>query len=258
MKLKMLSLLAAMAIMVSCSKDDDPAPVESAKLSFAADEEVIDLPAAMLESTDPYASQIAEMVSDLNELTSWTAFAETPEGATKSTTEIVPENGRVARTNGSVVVYIWDDGQGGQFAYQVKDLSDSFLFELLWKVDGKWYRFFSASEKKDKSSGNMVLYNFFGDPADPDNLPTEQIARWDWSRSGDILNFTFTDFEYYKFEMSANIKAKTGTMTSYWGSTVNTTVVWEKESELTWNADGSGTWKEYDNGQVVAQGDFQP
>jgi hypothetical protein len=258
MKLKFLALVAVLSIMASCSKDDDPAPLESAKLSFGDEESVVALPDVMLTSSNEYVTQIVEMVGQVNMLSTYTMLSETPEGATKSSTEIVPENARVARTAGSVLVYIWDDGQGGQIAYQVKDLSDSYVFELLWNIDGKWYKYFSASEKKDKSSGNMVLYDIWNFDSDPNWNGSSQLFRWDWSRSGDMLSFSFTDFESIKFEMTVNLKTGAGNMITYWGSTVNEAIVWAKESEITWNSDGSGTWKEYDGDTVVAEGEFQP
>jgi hypothetical protein len=257
MKLKFLALVAVLAVMASCSKDDDPAPLESAKLSFGDEESVVTLPDVMLNSSNEYVSQIVEMVGQVNMLSSYTMLSETPDGATKSSTEIVPENGRIARTAGSVLVYIWDDGQGGQIAYQVKDQSDAFVFELLWKIDGKWYKYFSATEKKDKSSGNMVLYDIWNFNSDPNWTASSQLFRWDWSRSGDLLSFSFTDFESLKFEMSVNVKTGAGNMATYWGSTVNESVVWEKGSEITWESDGSGTWKDYEDGAVIAEGTFE-
>jgi hypothetical protein len=173
-----------------------------------------------------------------------------PEGAEKSTTEIVPGNGRAARTSASVVVYTWgDEAQGLEIAYQVKDQSDSFLFELFMKYDGVWYKYFGASEKKDKSSGYMVMY---------DETSSEATYRWDWTKSGDVIDFSFTDFSYEKFDMTINSKAKTGTLKSYWGNTVNEQITWELNSEITWNSDGSGTWKEYMDGELYDEGTFEP
>lgn len=255
MKLKLLSLIALMAIVMSCSKDDDdPAPsVDNAKFSFAGNEEIIAVPAAMQQSSDPYASQVASMAMEANFTAAYfTMMMVPPEGAVKSTTEIVASNGRTAQTNsGNVVVYTYSYGDAGQtleIAYQIKDQSDSFLFEIFMNTDGSWYKLLSASEKKDKSSGYMHMYS---------ELDSEPIYRWEWTRSGDTINFLMTDFEYTKSEMTINNKTKAGSVKSYW-ATGDTNITWELSSEITWNADGSGTWKEYTDGEVSSQGEFQP
>ncbi len=252
MKLRLLMILAVMALISSCSKDDDEAPsVDNAKFSFAGNETIVTLPAGMEESLDSHASQVADATWELNfNVAFYTALMTPPSGAQKSTTEIVPGNGRVAATAGSVVVYTWgDEAQGLEVAYQVKDQSDSFLFELFMKVDGTWFKYFGASEKKDKSSGYMVMYT---------ESSLEPTERWDWTKSGDNINFTFTDFSWQKFDMIINTKTKAGELKSYWGTTLNEQVTWELTSEITWNSDGSGTWIEYMDGDVYDQGTFEP
>lgn len=251
MNLRLLPLVALMAIMISCSKDDDATPtVENAKFSFADQEEVITIPEALMESEDMYANSVASAVMQANALSqSMLQLLTPPEGATKSTTEIVAVNGRVARTAGSVVVYTWSDGQNS-IAYQVKDLSDSYVFELFFTLDGEWVKYFEASEKKDKSAGHMIIYDFFSEES-------SILGRWDWTRSGDTFNFTFTDLTYTKWELTINTKTQAGSIKSYWGITSEGgTTTWELSSEITWEADGSGTWKEYSDGELLDEGTF--
>jgi hypothetical protein len=251
MKLRFLPLIALMAVMISCSKDDPAPSVENAKLSFSADEEAIVIPDEMVISDNTYASTVAGYVAEANALSSWTSLMAPPSGATKSTTEIEPVNGRIRRTSGAVVVYIFES-QGYKIAYQVKDLSDSWSFELFQEIDGGWYRYFYATEKKDRSSGYMSLTDIWSGTND-------ELARWEWTRSGNLFNFTFTSEDWYKAVMQVDTSTKAGWLEIYWGETdANNNFYWDISSKITWNGNGSGTWAEYDGGNEVASGTFEP
>ena len=253
MKLKLLPLIALLALMISCSKDDPAPSVENAKLSFDAEEQAVVVPDAMLTSDNQYASEVAMYVMEANGLSSWTAAMSQISGATKSSTEIVAENGRSARTAGAVVVYIFDY-DGHQIAYQVKDLSDSWSFELFQQINGKWYKYFYATEKKDKSSGYMSLIDIWSG----DGLYSE-MARWEWTLNGNEFNFVFVSEPEYKVVLQVNTSTKAGSMDIYYGATdPNQNFYWDLTENITWDSDGSGTWTDYENGEVTGTGTFEP
>jgi hypothetical protein len=247
MKLKrILSLIFGMAVAISCSKDDDAEPsLEKVTLSLSADSQVIEVPTAMQTSEDPYAAQAVAWVSMANAFSGNLALFTPPSGATKSSDIITPVNGRVAST-GKAVVYIWTDQQYGSVAYQIRDATDKYTFELFYKgnSDTGWYRYLYAEELKDRSEGYMVLYDAWGFMSETRDEP---MTRWDWSRQGDVFTFEISDFDFgFRFVITVNTKTKAGSLVYYEDS--------EKLTEITWDAQGKGTWKEYESNQVVDEG----
>src|SRR5690606_25691655 len=98
------------AVAVSCSKDDDPKPVdvEDAQLSFTTQEEIIQLPDAFsnLEGTDnEQAIAVVWATSMVNLMTTNFGYFEPPAGAQKSTDLITVSTGRTAARKG--VVWYW-------------------------------------------------------------------------------------------------------------------------------------------------------
>lgn len=246
---RILSLIALMAIGFSCSKDDEVQPdVEKAEISFSGNATVVEAPAAMLASDDEYAQLAAGWISMANGMSANLALFTPPAGATKSTELITPVNGRVAANSG--VVYFWSDPQYGSVAYQIRDGADKYIFELFYKGNGEtgWYRYLYAQELKDKSAGHMILYDAWGLMND---TRKEEMIRWDWSRSGDNFTFTMSEFDYgFNFTMTVNTKTKAGSITYFEGDITL--------YEMTWDAQGKGTWKEYDEeGALIAEGTWE-
>lgn len=236
---RLLYFIVVMAAAMSCS-DDDPQPsVENAKFSLA-DSAPIALPSAITSSEDEHAQMVVGWAMSANAMTSYTALFTPPAGAEKSTTAITPSNGRTNGTNESVVVYTWSQQGFGAIAYQIRDLSDKFAFEILMKEEGTadWYRYVYAEEKKDGSAGYMEFY------------AGEEVAmRWDWTRSGSTLAIDFSTGDAglsYSFVIDTNTSA--GSIVVMDGE--------EKIYESTWTAAGTGTWKEYFDGELVASGEW--
>jgi hypothetical protein len=245
---KYFSLIALMVISLSCSKDDEPAPaVEKATLSLGANTQILEVPAAMASSDDVYAEMATGWVMLANSMSANLSLFQAPSGAAKSTELIVPVNGRSA-AGGSAVVYTWSDPNYGSIAYQIRDASTKFTFELFFKgtTDTGWYRYIYAEEAKDKSAGYMLLLDAWGLMSSDRN---EVMMRWDWTRSGDNFTFKMSDFDSgFNFLVTVNQKTKVGSVVYFEGT--------EKIYEINWDAQGKGTWKVYESSQVVDEGSW--
>ena len=239
---RLLYTFLMMAIIMSC-KDDDPQPsVENAKFSLGASSP-LELPSNLTASQDEHAQQVVAWAAAANAMSNYSAMFTPPQGAEKSTTAITPANGRLAATTASVVVYTWSDPYYGSVAYQVSDLSDRFTFEIFTKEDGSedWYRLVYAEEQKDGSEGYLVVYDITDNSGDV-------WMRWDWTRNGStfIMDFSSMGVVSYTFTIDTNTNA---------GSIVYS-VDNEIIYELTWTSSGTGTWKEYSDGELVASGEW--
>lgn len=246
---KILSLIALMAVAISCSNDDEPEPnnLDNAALSLAESTQILEVPEAMLQSDDPYAQQVAGMISMANGMGSSLALFTPPAGATHTNDIITPVNGRTAATR--AVVYKWSDPQYGSVAYQIQDVSDKYIFELFYKGadDAGWYRYLYAEEMKDRSTGYMAMYDAWGNESETRDA---ELFRWEWSREKDNFSFSMSAGENGTlFTATVNTKTKAGAMQFYDGPVMY--------SEITWTGAGTGTWKHFDSeGNVVESGEW--
>jgi hypothetical protein len=243
--IKILSLLLMMAFAMSCSKDEkDPEPdLDKVSISLAENAQVITVPTAMANSEDPYAQQASSYITLANSVSANFALFKAPANATKSTTEITPVNGRV-NASAKVVVYTWTDPSYGSVAYQVKDAGTKYTFEFFVKPQGEtgWYRYLHAEEEKDHSTGNMIVYDYF-------SKSNDILLQWDWTKSGDDFKMNMTsslDSDVFKVTIAINTKTKAGSVVYFQNAL--------KLYDMTWDAQGSGTWNFYENGVVTDSG----
>jgi hypothetical protein len=246
MKITKALLLSAAIIVSACNDDDDKkSSLETAKLSLSAGTTVVDAPQAMKNSEDPYAQRATGWVELANGMTQYFSYLEFPEGAAKSKTRITASNARVKDT-GDVLVYTWSDEQSGySIGYQISEESDKYVWEIFIKENGSdWLKYFHAEEKKDGSSGFMKVYNIYGDN------PSSIGFMYEWSRSGDELTFTFSDgTDDSVFTITVNEKTGAGSVVTTEGG--------EKTYEMTWDAQGNGTWTYYEDGEVSESGTWE-
>lgn len=245
---RFLSLIALTALIASCSDDDDAKPnVDNVELSLAKRETVVTVPQGLLNSEDPMAMMAASYVSMANGISSSLALFDPPAGAKKTNSLIEPVNGRTAA--GSGVVYTWSDPEYGSVAYQVRDNDSKYVFEFLYKGinDSDWYRYLYAEEKKDGSEGYLAVYN-----ADEGEDRGEEVMRWTWKQKGDIFTFSISsdiDDENFLLAIEVNTKTNAGAIIFHENS--------KKQFEIEWNAQGAGTWVQYDNnGNIEDEGSW--
>ncbi len=243
-------IIAMVAVVISCSKDDEPAPnVENAKLSFSGSQQILEVPQGLLDSDDPNAQMAAAWVGMANMLAGNIAMFEFPAGAAKTSDLITPVNGRTTAEQG--LVYIWSDGASGSVAYQVRESGNKYIFELFFKgtegLEGDgWYRYLYAEERKDGSEGYMVVTDIWGALGDSRSA---ELLRWEWSRKGDIFTFSMSsESDDFNFTVEVNTSTKAGSIVYFYGGI--------KQSEVEWNAAGAGSWKQFDDAgeEVIDQG----
>ena len=230
----LLMLLAVVAF--SCSKDEDAEPsaedLDEVQLSLSTDEQLIEVPEALLQTQNEYTQMAAMWISMANNISSYVSiFQNIPEGAEKSSTPITPSNGRVAAAAKSYLVYHWE-GDGMGIAYQIHAEGSKYIFELFYKFQGsnEYQRYLYAEEAKDKKSGKIEAYDIW----DTGGL----ALRYKWATNGDILTF---DLESFNSEglisLEVNQSTQAGTLSFFSDGALSYLI--------TWNGDGSGTWTDY-------------
>lgn len=239
---KYLSLCLVALLAFACSDDDKDSSkdLSNVKLSLSEKEEVVKIPAALMNSDNQHAVQVAGYLSMANEMSQFLSLVEVPKGAKKSSNKIEASNARVAAT-GDHTTYTWSD-EDGSYAYQISEEADAYLFEIFMKVDGSdWLRFFYAEEKKDGSEGTMKIYDILGMMGDD---PSVVWITYHWSYDGDIFNFTVDSAdEGIGMEMSINTKTFAGSVKYYFDGQLSV--------EYTWDSSFNGTYIIYDeNGEV--------
>jgi len=247
MKITKALLLLAVVVASACSDDDDDkkSSLESAKFSLASKGTVVTAPAALKESEDPYASMANGWIEMANGMTQFFGYFEFPEGAAKSSTRITASNARVKDT-GDVLVYTWEDEQTGtSIAYQVSEESDRYVWEIFTKSTGaNWLKVLHAEEKKDKSAGLVKVYNVEGDN------PSAVIFAYEWTVDGDIFTLKFSDgTDENVFLITVNVKTGAGGVVA--------TENGVKTYEMTWDAQGNGSWTFYEDGEVSDSGTWE-
>jgi hypothetical protein len=243
---KHLSLATIFLLVLSCSKKEDPQPLQKAALSFA-NATPITPPSAMASSSDPNAQSATAWVGIANGMSGWTALFNAPAGSATSSTPIIASNigARSAATQQTYLVYTWSDPTYGSISYQISEVGDKYTFEMFYKQVGSvsWLRLIYAEEKKDRSQGFMNIY-------DTTN-PTKAVVLigYSWTRNGDLLQFQIVDSDGgFKIVLNINTKTKAGDVSYYAGTQLQYKIVWDALGNGSWtsyNSDGTtetGTW----------------
>lgn len=231
-KLLLIFLMAA----VACSKKEDSAPsLQNAKVTTTTVQAPSGLTTAA--NTNSHAQEVADYIALANGMTNYTSYFAVPSsGATKSSTAIKASNGRVAATASTTETYIWTDPQYGSVAFQITDLGTSYKWEYFYKAPGSdWLKYLNAEAKKDGSSGEIDVLDFTG--TDPKAIELQ----FKWSKVGDQYTFQWTD-PYSYFILNINTSTKAGSIDYYEGSGASAVISYK----YSWNADGHGSWKSFD------------
>jgi len=243
---RLLAVLAFALIFTACSKDDeDVSPqqeLEEASLAFDQQNPPVEVPTAIQSSDAPEAQAISGFITQVNQMSTYTAYFEVPEGAEKSSDPIETNSGgRIAATQEDVLVYTWStsDGQGNTVtaAYQVSEDDDFYYFEYFLKYNDE--PFISvvkgAESKSELKEGYLEWFSESGTDG-------SYLFRYEWEESADgTFSFNFLGFDS---KVSLVISPDgSGVIQSYDGGVI--------QAEYTWNADGTaGTYTLYENGEV--------
>jgi len=249
MKTTKIALLSALSFFAtSCTKNEvkPVTTVENATLSIAFRSQIISMPAGLEKVSDLHASYVRQGVQTVNETAGLLTYLSVPSDAARTTTQIVASNAR-ATAAGDFVVYSWNDTQGKNIAYQATETADSFVFEIFFMYPNQtnWLKYFHAEEKKDKSTGSLALLDIAGLMGD-DRRSVRTF--YSWRNTDDTFTFSIADKLTTDTDVfSINRKDNSGTMATYDDN--------YKEREMVWDANGAGSWKEYDrNGATLDSG----
>lgn len=247
MKITKALLLSAAVFAAACSDDDDnnkKSSLENAKLSFSANQDVIEAPAGLKNSDNEYALMAASFVEMANGLTNYVGFLEAPQGAKKSSSRITAANGRSKET-GDVLVYTWSDDQGNTVGYQISEEANKYVFEIFFKETGSdWLKYFHVEETKDGKEGLMKIYDFQGDNK------SKVVFQYTWTRANGFLTLTFTDNESDS-SLVITVNETTG------AGSVETYQEGVKTYKIAWDAEGNGSWAYYEDGEVAEDGEWE-
>ena len=240
---KFLSLAAIVLFVLSCSKNEDPKPLQSAALSFANSPPVT-APSAMAASSDQNAQSATAWVGIANAMSGYTALFNAPAGATSTSTPIIATNigARATATQQTYLVYTWSDPNYGSISYQISEVGDKYTFEVFFKNNGavNWLRLIYAEEKKDRSQGLMNIYDT------TNSTKAVVLINYSWTRTGDSLQFQISNTEdNFKIVLNVNTKTKAGDVAYYTGNKLYYKIVWD--------ALGNGSWTAYDSDGITVK-----
>lgn len=234
-------LMAFILLISACSNDEEEPAIEEVpdhQIGLFLNEDgtsVIQVPQAMLQSSDPRAAMAASYVNLSTSFSLYSLFFQIPNGAKKSSQAITAPNGRTAA---GVTVYEWSGPDGSSIAYQWSEKGGQDYFEIFIKEAGLPYlKFMDVLQKKDGSSGLMKLFSEDG----PELF-------WTWEKLANESYLLVFSTEDTRFEVLSN-KDKSGTLKFFSDGAL--------QSETTWDSLGNGSWKDYnEDGSLREQGNW--
>jgi hypothetical protein len=244
--LKYILLLTVGVIIASCGNDDDVKKgddPEEITFSFSDRQTIVEIPEALTKVQDPYASLAVTYLSLMNSFSGYTHYFNFPEGTPVSSERIVGANARTSASK--YYVYTWGNSQQGYYAYQICDHGSYYSFETFIKnaEQNDWLALIYGEELKDQSKGHFKIYDIYGENASFVGL------RYDWERTGDIVEFTYTS-STFETNILLNERTKAGYV-HYFEDGI-------KFMEINWTATGAGTWKKFTaQGEVEESGSWE-
>lgn len=220
----------------SCSSDDDApdVPLADVALSFADSLYYIHhAPPLGLWSRDDHANQALDYVAFANNvMIMYVQRYLTP----SQWTEVLVEQPVAAEPGVKYRTRTWFIYNDNEYAYQVSQQRGRYVFEGFVRKGEAWKPVMYAEEYPDRSRGLMKVYSRATD---------DIITEGTWERRDDKFNLILKYPAAKYHELHMNIDEKTG------AGTVNH---WQDEQhvyDVTWDAQGSGSWIRYNAGGGV-------
>lgn len=239
MKEKLVALLFILVLLVSCNKDEDPAPSQQT-ISFDGEEVLNNLPDGLTESDDPYAQQTMAYVETA---VNWSAFNEAFDP---------PDN-----ASGGDGSYSWTWNYGGMYSLTLWWDYDEDSQKRYWDIDisymdGDKEDYITSWENKDGSAGE-VMYNFTWACVTDDSPDDCDDLYWKYSWSvDDEGSYTFI-YEVESDDDDYDNTLKYVTVVNSDGSgTVDYYFYGELSYHTEWDASGAGEWTQYLGGQETS------
>ncbi len=220
----------------ACSSDKkDSSTSQQEQPPQGVDFEPVEIPANMLQSSDPNVQIVVSYINLVNLFQYWTSSLTPPGQVTK--VGLVESS-----TDGPPWIYTWSQ-QGITVTLKITIENNQYHWLLTYTgvIEGYEYnnaKVFEAWQDMNGTTGKMVLYN-------PDD--NSQAAEWTWEKAENgTVTLHYKDYTD-SFELTVVQNADlSGYLEVYEDSMLT--------FKATWNADGSGTWWTYDNGTQTGTG----
>jgi hypothetical protein len=211
------AILLVLIAFSSCKKSSDDKPETTYQApSMATNAKVVEIPAKLLQSEDPYAGMAASYMSLANAFSGYTSYFNIPENATQS------------KTKSSGTIYTWSYG-----GTTVKLTYDEDATNRYWV----WYinnvKFMDCQESILGKTGSFRIYDYEHGGA--------AVIVYNWTQTASVISATmlFVDgSDSLFFKISASLDSKSGQFDLYEG----TSEAGNHIANVTWLANGSGTW----------------
>ncbi|MBN1559349.1 hypothetical protein JW998_03820 [candidate division KSB1 bacterium] len=233
-------VLLVLFIFAGCSSDEEnpiaPTP-KSNPPKFNLQE--IAFPQKMVNSTDEMAQRAISLVDDAMSFEGTGCVFDPPEGA-----EVLAETQTAWE-------YSWQDA-GLTKRLAIILISEQHKWQQFFTgtADGKTYdnwRYMDAAQKTDQSMGHVYLYK----------AVTTQIGQeWSW-HTLDNGNYIFKVQNYGESPAKIEITFEPGNAGKIESYKAGTTGALVYDLVITWNANGSGSWRTYQNGAPVDNGTWE-
>ncbi len=234
--------------MSSCSKDDSGnTPAPKTTLSISGGSDVIIVPDALANSDNTMAKLVASYMTTATNMNSFISYFTPPEDAART------------NTKSSSTTYTWTSpflgGQPMTFYWTYYDSVDRNKWTIDISFQDKTYRYAEASELKDHSQGS-IRFNYNWTEEMDGNASDDLFWLYSWTKNESGPNTleyaiqagsgdnSVTDFaEYQVISQNPDLS---GELTFYEDGV--------KYQYFSWSADGSGSWKTFDNEKIVDSG----
>jgi hypothetical protein len=248
MKLKVSILLLLLFAAFACSDDEAAKPsYEDVQLSTIDSDYEITIPTGWFDEGAHTYAQVAR-----NYLQIENDFADflpplIPGTATRTRKFIHPTNAEsVFSESRYPVLYTWTrEDTHTEMAYQVSTQGDAYVFATFVRRGDAWLLHTHAIEKKDQSSGFMNIY------AIDDEGEESEYFTYSWSKHDNIREMMYDD-GFVRIESTYDLTTKGGSIESFMSSNPAPNIIYH----IDWEADGSGAWKSYQNGNQTGSGSW--
>ena len=255
--INLLFLLALAIFFTSCSKDEDENPepeVNLANVEFVRPGTTFDIvrPDKFYNSSSPKKNEVSTLASYGIIYSSLAGSFTIPPGTKPSNTPINAGGNRVAQAN--VLVYEYDYGSGYRIAYQLTELADGYRWEYFIKTPEmpSYIKYVEGQQNKAGNEGSYKVYSAYAEN-DWDNSYAAFSGSWQWNANESDYQY---NFDYLDSEGVIRVRADGGFMGDGSGYTNWLDAENNTRSEVIWNADGSGSWKELKNNVITNQGSW--
>ena len=231
-KLALIPLMIFVTLLFSCSSDDNPTEPTSQKIKpKAPTAKTIELPEHMVQSGDPHAAMAASWIAMANSFTGYSQFFVPPEGA-KSLPKVSDEGKYTWNVGALAITLIYStDDEYSKWKVIFNGTDDEGTTYVNWV-------YMEAEQTADGSSGTMLMY---------EENSTDVAYKWEWTSSDDgSYNFTFLDYSDSGWKLDIHVNADNSGEMNYYDNVDGEFVL---KYKITWNADGSGAWWDYENNE---------